>query len=194
MEPVVWAMCLTVAMFALVMGASASATPSPPGSNDFNCRPSTAHPYPVVLVHGTFGNQTTMAGISFALKADGYCVFSLDYGGYGLAPLFGIYATGPIDSSARQLDSFIDRVRAATGAGRTRGRPLAGRDAAALRDQVPGRPRRRPGGTRAVESRHDSQRPVHPGLVFPRVPPSSSSAGRVRRVRSRRPASSFLTI
>ncbi len=109
-------LCVLTLAFVLASSASAAAAPSPPGSNDFNCRPSSAHPYPVVLVHGTFGNQTTMSAISASLKANGYCVFSLDYGGYGLAPLAGIYGTGSIPTSARQLDSFVDRVLAATGA------------------------------------------------------------------------------
>jgi triacylglycerol lipase len=80
----------------------------PPGANDWSCHPSAAHPYPVVLVHGTFGDMTLSWNlISPKLKADGYCVFALDYGDR---------ATGPIEQSAAELRDFVDRVLAATGA------------------------------------------------------------------------------
>ena len=83
---------------------------SPPGANDWSCHPSAAHPYPVVLVHGTFGDMTVSWNlISPKLKADGYCVFALDYGDR---------ATGPIEQSAAQLRDFVNRVLAATGAKR----------------------------------------------------------------------------
>src|SRR5690348_1972775 len=38
------------------LGALAPQTP-PPGANNWSCQPSAAHPYPVVLVHGTFANM-----------------------------------------------------------------------------------------------------------------------------------------
>jgi triacylglycerol lipase len=92
---------------ALALPASAAAAPSPPGSNDASCKPTTAHPYPVVLVHGTFENQAMWAVESPAIKAAGYCVFSLDYGNN---------ATGDIPTSAGVLGSFIDQVLTETGA------------------------------------------------------------------------------
>ena len=45
------------------------------------CRPTAAHPYPVILVHGTFANQAlSWNALRPLLEADGFCVFSLDYG------------------------------------------------------------------------------------------------------------------
>jgi triacylglycerol lipase len=104
---------LLATMITVLAGAStASAQPypspgiDPPGANDWSCRPSPAHPSPVVLVHGTLGDMTVSWNrISPALKADGYCVFALDYGDRG---------TGPIEQSAQQLGDFVDRVLAAT--------------------------------------------------------------------------------
>jgi len=81
---------------------------SPPGSNDFTCRPTAAKPYPVVLVHGTFGDSfVSWQSLSPMLAGDGYCVFALDY---------GLRGTGPIEKSAAQLRDFVDRVLSATGA------------------------------------------------------------------------------
>ena len=80
----------------------------PPGANDPACRPAADHPYPVILVHGTFGDMTvSWNSISPALRSQGFCVWALDYGRRG---------TGPIDASADQLVAFIDMVRARTGA------------------------------------------------------------------------------
>ena len=105
------------AMFVLALALPATALaedPSPPGANDWSCQPSAGHPVPVVLVHGTFENMfDNWSFVSPALKADGYCVFALNYG--GSAPIAG---TGPIADSARELADFVARVRAATGAAR----------------------------------------------------------------------------
>jgi triacylglycerol esterase/lipase EstA (alpha/beta hydrolase family) len=95
---------------------------SPPGANDFSCRPTAAHPYPVVLVHGTIENMAqNWFTLSPLLKNNGYCVFALNYGQTpgryfgtpGAAPAGG---TGRIEDSAAQLGAFVDRVLSATGA------------------------------------------------------------------------------
>ena len=85
---------------------------SPPGANDWSCRPSAAHPYPVLLVPGTFENMAkNWATMSPALKSQGYCVFALNYGATN-----GVDATGPVADSARQLAPFVEKVLASTGA------------------------------------------------------------------------------
>ena len=97
-----------------ILAATLHPGSSPPGSNDWNCRPTVAHPYPVVLVHGTFGNMTdSWQALSPLLANNGYCVFALDYGG---SPGNQIQATGDIPTSAAQLGAFVDRVLQATGA------------------------------------------------------------------------------
>jgi triacylglycerol esterase/lipase EstA (alpha/beta hydrolase family) len=93
---------------------SATAVPSR-GWNDFSCKPSAAHPRPVVLVHGTLGNSVdNWLGLAPYLVERGYCVFSLDYGQLPGVPLF--HGLGPVDASAGQLSAYVDRVLAATGA------------------------------------------------------------------------------
>ncbi len=91
-----------------------------PGSNDFRCRPSAAHPDPVILVHGTGGSQQTNWGTYVPLlKNAGYCVFALTYGALpGPWPVSAIGGMGPMRESARQFGTFADRVLAATGAAR----------------------------------------------------------------------------
>src|SRR3954470_21907047 len=79
-----------------------------PGVNDWDCRPPAAHPRPIVLVHGTFGDRKhLLENLSTALLGAGYCVFSLDYGNR---------ATQDIRTSAQTLATFTDDVLAATGA------------------------------------------------------------------------------
>ena len=78
------------------------------GVNDWQCRPSSAHPSPIVLVHGTFGDRKhLLEPLSTALLDQGYCVFSLDYGNRG---------TLDIPTSARTLEAFVSKVLRATGA------------------------------------------------------------------------------
>ncbi|MDR6978743.1 triacylglycerol esterase/lipase EstA (alpha/beta hydrolase family) [Streptomyces sp. 3330] len=98
---------------ATATGATATAASS--GWNDYRCKPSAAHPRPVVLVHGTFGNSIdNWLALAPYLTVRGYCVFSVDYGQLPGVPLFN--GLGPIDKSAAQLSAFVDKVLAATGA------------------------------------------------------------------------------
>jgi triacylglycerol lipase len=90
-----------------------------PGTNDWTCRPSAAHPRPVVLVHGTIGNRSTnWQTYGPLLRNNGYCVFALTYGAVPGAP-YPVSALGgmaDMRASARELAAFVDRVLAATGA------------------------------------------------------------------------------
>ena len=100
---------------AVPSAASAAAPPPEPAQAESAansaaltpCRPPAAHPYPVVLVHGTFGQAADMGSVATDVRAAGYCVYALEYGNHG---------TGPIARSAQQLAAFVDGVLAATGA------------------------------------------------------------------------------
>jgi triacylglycerol esterase/lipase EstA (alpha/beta hydrolase family) len=94
----------------------ASSTASPPGAN-LGCKPSAAHPYPVILVHGTFADMSdSWQALSPLLYDNGYCVYALNYGSYNGSGAFGVYGTGDIPTSAGQLGSFIQTVLGSTGA------------------------------------------------------------------------------
>ncbi|WP_027500854.1 alpha/beta fold hydrolase [Rhodococcus sp. UNC363MFTsu5.1] len=91
-----------------------------PGSNDWSCKPSAAHPNPVVLVHGTAASaQTNWGAFVPVLANEGYCVFALNYGALDVPwPLSAMGGMRPMDESAGELAAFVDRVRGATGAAR----------------------------------------------------------------------------
>ncbi|MFB8126410.1 esterase/lipase family protein [Streptomyces bacillaris] len=113
------AITLLVAPTATATAATpTAATATSRGWNDYSCKPSAAHPRPVVLVHGTFGNSVdNWLGLAPYLVNRGYCVFSLDYGQLPGVPFF--HGLGPVDKSAEQLSVFVDKVLAATGAPKT---------------------------------------------------------------------------
>jgi triacylglycerol esterase/lipase EstA (alpha/beta hydrolase family) len=97
--------------------AHTSPAASPPGANDWSCKPSAAHPQPVVLVHGTFADMSnSWQAISPLLKNNGYCVFALNYGDYNGSGAIGVYGVDDITTSAQELSVFVDKVRTATGA------------------------------------------------------------------------------
>lgn len=88
---------------------------SPAGANDWGCKPSSTHPYPVVLVHGTLENMNDNWGAASPLLADeGYCVYAFNYGGASSGS--DIQGTGEIAASAGQLAAFVQKVLASTGA------------------------------------------------------------------------------
>ena len=86
---------------------------SPPGANDWSCKPSRSHPRPVVLVHGTLENaRDNWHHLSPILKAAGYCVFALNYGESTILRV--LKGTADIPASAHELAAFVDQVRKAT--------------------------------------------------------------------------------
>ena len=79
----------------------------PPGADNFGCQPSSAHPDPVILVNGTFGNQDDNWQAASPLLANhGYCVFTFNYGGSSASAV--VQGTGDIAASAGQLASFVN--------------------------------------------------------------------------------------
>lgn len=85
-----------------VQGASAA---GPVIGTPTACTPPAAHPYPVVLVHGTFEQASQWSQFGPTLTARGYCVYALNYGNN---------ATGDITKSAAQLSTYVNQVLAAT--------------------------------------------------------------------------------
>jgi triacylglycerol esterase/lipase EstA (alpha/beta hydrolase family) len=97
-----------------LIGFNSPETP-PPGADNFGCKPTSAHPDPVILVNGTFANQDdNWQAASPLLANNGYCVFTFNYG--GTSPSADFQGTGDIAASAGQLASFVTQVLAATGA------------------------------------------------------------------------------
>ncbi|NHA01949.1 lipase [Nocardioides sp. W3-2-3] len=99
----------------VVASAPAQAAAPTSGWNDWSCRPSAAHPQPVVLLHGLGGQAVTNWFYHGTRLADaGYCVFSTTYGQGAFGDLVG--GLGSMRASAVQVGAFVDKVRAATGA------------------------------------------------------------------------------
>jgi triacylglycerol esterase/lipase EstA (alpha/beta hydrolase family) len=99
----------------VVIDAKALAAPGLAGTNNWSCKPTAAHPRPLVLVHGTFQSGTAAwLAAAQAFVRRGFCVFALNYGTAPGVP--GLYAIRHVADSASQLATFIDGVLAATGA------------------------------------------------------------------------------
>jgi pimeloyl-ACP methyl ester carboxylesterase len=99
---------------AMATGLTRPAVP-PPGANVPGCRPSLGHGYPIVLVHGTFGNENDYwQAMAPTLANAGYCVYTFTYGQTPYSG--GIGGLGPMDTAARQLSAFVGTVLKTTGA------------------------------------------------------------------------------
>jgi triacylglycerol esterase/lipase EstA (alpha/beta hydrolase family) len=107
---------LSATVIALTATSAIAATPPPPGAN-VPCAPTAAHPFPVVLVHGTAENMfNNWQAMSPALKAAGYCVYAFNYGSYNGSGTIGVYGLNFIERSAQELQAYVDSVLAQTGA------------------------------------------------------------------------------
>ncbi|NMO04641.1 alpha/beta fold hydrolase [Gordonia sp. TBRC 11910] len=89
-----------------------------PGSNDYSCRPTSAHPRPVVLFHGSGGGrQTNWGTLVPVLHNAGYCVFAPTYGALSTPwPASALGGLGSKLESAWEIKHFVDAVLARTGA------------------------------------------------------------------------------
>ena len=90
------------------------------GANN-NCKPSSAHPYPVVLVHATLADEgSNWVTLAPLLANEGYCVYAFNYGAtiasWEVWPFIGprIDGLGHIEKSAEQLSSFVNTVLSKT--------------------------------------------------------------------------------
>ncbi|MGB3886706.1 esterase/lipase family protein [Gordonia sp. (in: high G+C Gram-positive bacteria)] len=96
---------------------------APPGANDWSCKPK-AGQNPVVLLHGTWENAyDNWAAFAPVLKKAGYCVFTPNYGRTDLLDVGGLGTILPgtngvakVGRSAEQIDPYITKVLAKTGA------------------------------------------------------------------------------
>lgn len=93
--------------------------PPPPGANNWSCRPSAQHPRPVVLVHGLVVNRfINWLAIAPQLAMKGYCVYAVTLGRNKALPPPANLAAGitSVKPAAKDLDVFVDKVLASTGA------------------------------------------------------------------------------
>ena len=87
-----------------------------------SCKPSTAHPYPVVLVHATLADEgSNWVTLAPLLANEGYCVYAFNYGETAASlPIIPFITPGRIDGlnhiehSAEELRSFVNNVLSRT--------------------------------------------------------------------------------
>jgi pimeloyl-ACP methyl ester carboxylesterase len=101
----------------LVLATSSVAAAAPSAAwNDWSCRPSAAHPDPVVLLHGLGASDDDFQSLAPYLVEAGFCVFSLTYGVGAQPALFDMGGVAPMRASAEEIAHFVDQVRSVTGA------------------------------------------------------------------------------
>ncbi|MET9268584.1 alpha/beta fold hydrolase [Kribbella sp. NPDC003557] len=105
---------LAAFLCAATLSAPAGAVTSA-GFDDWDCKPSAAHPNPLVLLHGLGGNGPgNYSYLGSFLAAKGYCAFTLTYG--QATPEIPVGGTVSIAESSKEIAAFVRRVRQATGA------------------------------------------------------------------------------
>ncbi|WP_433166619.1 esterase/lipase family protein [Kribbella sp. CA-247076] len=103
-----------VLLTAATTATPAAAAPSS-GFDNWACKPSAAHPNPVVLLHGLGGNGPgNYSYLGPFLAAKGYCAFTLTYG--QASPAIPVGGTVSIAESSVEIAAFVQQVRQATGA------------------------------------------------------------------------------
>ena len=108
---------LIAAVLLMASAATATAASAAPSSgfDDWACRPSAAHPEPLILLHGLGGNGPgNYSYLGPFLAANGYCAFTLTYG--QASPAIPVGGTVSIVQSSAEIQAFVQRVRQATGA------------------------------------------------------------------------------
>ncbi|MBB4688276.1 esterase/lipase family protein [Amycolatopsis jiangsuensis] len=106
---------LLAASTALLAAFTVPAQAASGGVNDSDCTPSSAHPRPVVFLHGL--GATSYEDLNFlqdSVAAQDYCTFSRTYGAYPQFPVVG--GLRPIADSAAEIKEFIGEVLDETGA------------------------------------------------------------------------------
>ncbi|KAF9097460.1 hypothetical protein BGX29_008068 [Mortierella sp. GBA35] len=83
------------------------------GLNNYSCKPSAAHPRPLILLHATLLTLNSWSDFAPVMIKQGYCVFALTY---GVNPDVGSFGgMMKIEDSAQELADFANNVLAKTG-------------------------------------------------------------------------------
>jgi triacylglycerol esterase/lipase EstA (alpha/beta hydrolase family) len=115
-----WVLAVAAVVVTALVGSAVLASPhakaaAQPGVNDPACRPSVAHPSPVVILHGLGANANEDLNVlQGQLAQKGYCTFALTYGADSRFSYVG--GVRPIAESAPQIAAFIGQVLTETGA------------------------------------------------------------------------------